>query len=113
MPLLFSYGTLQEADVQRSTFGRLLPGAPDELPGYERGVFEVEEPGFIATSGKAWHAIVRFNGRPESRVRGTVYELTEAELASADAYEPAGYERVPVTLASGKQAWVYAAARGA
>src|SRR5262245_41413524 len=110
MPLLFSYGTLQEPDVQHSTFGRLLTGSPDELVGFERGVFEVAEPDFITTSGKAWHAIVRPSGDPASRVRGTVFELTEQELASADAYEPAGYVRVKTTLASGREAWVYAAA---
>ena len=31
MPLLFSYGTLQQAEVQLATFGRLLQGAPDAL----------------------------------------------------------------------------------
>ena len=34
MPLLFSYGTLQQDDVQRATFGRLLTGQRDTLPGY-------------------------------------------------------------------------------
>jgi hypothetical protein len=38
-----------------------------------------------------------------------VFELTDGELASADAYEPAGYTRVSTTLASGKASWVYAA----
>lgn len=41
-------------------------------------------------------------------MRGTVFEVTEAELAAADRYEPAGYKRVSARLASGKQAWVYA-----
>jgi gamma-glutamylcyclotransferase (GGCT)/AIG2-like uncharacterized protein YtfP len=41
-------------------------------------------------------------------VSGTVFELTDAELAAADRYEePAAYQRRTVTLASGKQAWVY------
>ena len=35
MPLLFSYGTLQEERVQLSTFGRRLRGETDALPGYE------------------------------------------------------------------------------
>jgi len=111
VPLLFSYGTLQQAAVQRSTFGRVLRGQPDELVGFERGVFEVADPEFVAKSGTARHAIVRFNGRDDSRVRGTLLELTDDELERADRYEPAGYERVSTTLASGKQAWVYAAAR--
>ena len=32
-------------------------------------------------------------------------------LAKADHYEPAGYQRIVATLASGQQAWVYADAR--
>jgi hypothetical protein len=111
MPLLFSYGTLQQEAVQLSTFGRLLLGEPDQLVGFEQALFEVEDPQFVAKSGKAQHAIVRFNGRPESRVPGTVFELTAEELASADRYEPAGYKRVSATLASGRKAWVYADAR--
>ena len=39
-----------------------------------------------------------------------MFELSEGELASADRYEPAGYKRISTKLASGKQAWVYAAA---
>ena len=113
MPLLFSYGTLQRQDVQLSTFGRLLEGAADELVGFEQALFEITDPEFVATSGKSHHAIVRFNGRGDSRVRGMVFELSDSELASADTYEPAGYTRIPTTLASGKHAWVYAAAQDA
>jgi hypothetical protein len=112
MPLLFSYGTLQRPDVQQSTFGRLLVGHSDALVGFEQAVFTIEDPKFVAASGKADHAIVRFTGRAEDRVVGTVLEVTDAELAHADAYEPAGYTRISATLASGKQAWVYADARG-
>jgi hypothetical protein len=111
MPLLFSYGTLQQDDVQLSTFGRLLNGQPDALVGFEQSVLRIADPEFVAKSGKADHAIVRFNGRSESCVRGMVFEVTDDELARADQYEPAGYERVLTTLASGAQAWVYAEAR--
>lgn len=111
MPLLFSYGTLQHEAVQLSTFGRVLLGHPDELVGFELGVFRVEDPEFVAKSGKADHVTVKFNGRDDSRVRGMALEVTDAELANADRYEPAGYKRVSATLASGKQAWVYADAR--
>jgi hypothetical protein len=113
MPLLFSYGTLQEPAVQRSTFGRLLQGEPDHLVGFEQSVLEVEDPEFAASSGKAYHAVVRFNGRADSLVSGTLFQLTESELASADAYEPVEYKRVLGTLASGKRAWVYADANAA
>ena len=47
-------------------------------------------------------------GRETSRVGGTVFEVTDAELAAADAYEqPAAYHRVLATLSSGRVAWVY------
>jgi gamma-glutamylcyclotransferase (GGCT)/AIG2-like uncharacterized protein YtfP len=111
MPLLFAYGTLREEAVQLSTFGRLLEGRPDELVGFEQSLLEIEDSDFVSASGKSHHAIVRFNGREDSRVRGTVFEVTEAELAAADAYEPEGYTRVSARLASGKEAWVYADAR--
>jgi hypothetical protein len=111
MPLLFSYGTLQQETVQLSTFGRLLQGQPDELVGFEQSLLEVEDPEFVATSGKRHHAVVRFNGRDESRVPGTVFEVSERELRNADEYEPVGYIRVAATLASGRSAWVYADAR--
>ena len=111
MPLLFSYGTLQQDAVQLSTFGRLLKGERDELVGFEQSLFRIEDPQFVATSGKAHHAIVRFNGRSDSRVAGMVFEVSASELAQADQYEPAGYKRVSAKLASGKEAWVYADAR--
>jgi Gamma-glutamyl cyclotransferase, AIG2-like len=108
MPLLFSYGTLQQASVQIATFGRLLEGQPDELVGFEQSLLAIDDPEFVAASGKAHHAIVKRNGRDDSRVSGMVFEVSEAELVRADAYEPAGYARIPTVLASGRHAWVYA-----
>ena len=108
MPLLFSYGMLQQEAVQVSTFGRLLRGEPDELVGFEQSVFRIDDPEFVARSGTAHHTIVKFNGKSSSRVRGMVFEVSDSELAQADQYEPAGYKRILGTLASGKQAWVYA-----
>ena len=109
MPLLFSYGTLRQEDVQVSTFGRTLRGAPDQLVGFALSTIEIADPDFVATSGKARHAIVRQTGQADHRVAGVALEVTEQELAQADAYEPAGYVRVATTLASGREAWVYAA----
>ena len=108
MPLLFSYGTLQQESVQLSTFGRPLRGQADELVGFEQSVFRIEDPTFVATSGKADHAIVRFTGRNEDRVSGVVFEISDSELARSDEYEPVGYTRIETTLASGNRAWVYA-----
>jgi len=108
MPHLFSYGTLQEDSVQMSTFGRLLEGQQDELPGFEPSRVRIDDPMMAAAIGKTHHANVRFNGRSDSRVRGVVFEITDAELAAADRYEEvAAYKRIVVVLASGKEAWVY------
>ena len=112
MPLLFSYGTLQEEQVQLSTFGRLLQGKRDELVGFEPSLVRIEDPHVVAASGRTHHANVTFNGRHDNRVSGTVFEITDAELAAADRYEQlAAYKRVAAILGSGKQAWVYVDAR--
>ena len=101
MPLLFSYGTLQQEEVQRSTFGRLLRGEKDALPAF-------------APSLVGHHANATFTGRADTSVDGTVFELNEDELAAADEYERhADYIRLDVRLASGKRAWVYVDRRSA
>ena len=110
MPLLFSYGTLQLEEVQKATFGRLLKGERDELVGFEESLIRITDANVVEMSGKEMHKIVRFNGKKESRVKGVVFELTDAELEKADKYETKDYIRISTKLASGKEAWVYAAA---
>jgi gamma-glutamylcyclotransferase (GGCT)/AIG2-like uncharacterized protein YtfP len=112
MPKLFSYGTLQQADVQRATFGRRLAGVSDTLVGYRQSMVAIDDPEVVRTSGKTHHPIVAFTGKTEDRVAGMVFEITDAELAHADAYEVAAYVRVKAPLASGAEAWVYVDARG-
>lgn len=108
MPLLFSYGSLQEPAVQLSTFGRRLQGEADELLGFERSRVKIEDAADVALLGHAHYANVRANGNETSRVSGTVFDVSDAELAAADAYEhPAAYQRVLATLSSGRVAWVY------
>ena len=108
MPLLFSYGTLQQPDVQRATFGRELRGAADALAGFERARVKIEGAVQPTIVGGTHHANVVRSNALGSQVDGTVFEVTDAELAAADAFEaPARYERIDVTLASGKRAWVY------
>ena len=114
MPLLFSYGSLQQENVQLSTFGRLLQGQRDELLGFELESVEIEDPKIASATGKTHHANAAFNGRDDSRVSGTVFKITDAELAAADSYKQlAAYKRIATKLASGKQAWVYVDARSA
>jgi hypothetical protein len=113
MPLLFSYGTLQQADVQVATFGRLLQGRRDALPGFEPSLARIDDPELAAKLGRAHHANVTRNGRGDSHVPGTVFTVSEAELAAADQYERAAtYTRIEATLASGTRAWLYVAASG-
>lgn len=107
MPLLFSYGTLQQESVQRATFGRLLSGEPDELVGYEQSLVRIDDDDVVAASGKTHHPIVRRCNQTDSRVAGTVFEITDEELGHADRYEVDAYLRVAAELASGRTAWVY------
>ena len=108
MPSLFSYGTLQQEDVQLATFGRRLDGKRDELVKYEPSWVRIEDPQVIGRLGRTHHANVTLNGRDDSRVPGTVFEITEAELAGVDRYEVAFlYSRVTAVLGSGRDAWVY------
>jgi gamma-glutamylcyclotransferase (GGCT)/AIG2-like uncharacterized protein YtfP len=109
MPLLFSYGTLQQQSVQQSTFGRLLTGRSDALVGYSQSLLRIEDAAVLRASGLSHHPIVRFSGDGRDRVEGTVFEVSDAELAQADAYEVSDYQRVLAPLASGAQAWVYVA----
>ena len=107
---LFSYGTLQQTDVQRATFGRLLEGRGDVLPGYAHSMVEIRDPAVVATSGKTHHPIVRHTGNPGDVIEGQVFRITQDELAMADAYEVDDYKRVSVRLGSGLEAFVYVAA---
>ena len=111
MPKLFSYGTLQQEDVQLATFGRRLAGVADALVGYRQSLVAIDDPEVVRTSGKTHHPIVAFTGQSQDRVPGAVFEISEAELAQADQYEVEAYVRVRAPLASGLEAWVYVDAR--
>jgi gamma-glutamylcyclotransferase (GGCT)/AIG2-like uncharacterized protein YtfP len=105
--LLFSYGTLQQEEVQLSSFGRLLEGRADAMPGYRQSLIEITDPDVIRTSGKRFHPIVEVSGNSGDEVEGKVFWITEAELKAADDYEVADYKRIEVRLRSGNTAWVY------
>ncbi len=108
--VLFSYGTLQDADVQQRLFGRRFDGATDTLTGYRLDWLQERDPAAVAASGVARHRVVRASGDASDRVPGTVLYLSASELAQADAYEADDYRRVRVRLASGVEAWLYEAA---
>lgn len=104
---LFSYGTLQLEQVQIETYGRLLTGTKDSLPNYRIEDLKITDAEVIRKSGKEYHPIALKTGNPEDCIEGTVFEITDKELAETDQYEVSDYERVLETFASGQQAWVY------
>lgn len=105
--LLFAYGTLQHADVQLDTFGRLLEGDDDALPGYTVDYAEIEDTRVVDLSGLSVHPVVRETGSPLDKVVGRALRVTDDEIEAADEYEVALYRRISVVLASGRSAWVY------
>ena len=104
---LFSYGTLQQREVQLATYGRLLDGSPDTLLGYRLGVLPDRDRDAVRISGTTTHMVVRRTGDPADRVPGIIFLLTPAELAATDKYEGSDYARAELTLKSGRRAFVY------
>jgi gamma-glutamylcyclotransferase (GGCT)/AIG2-like uncharacterized protein YtfP len=95
---LFSYGSLQQPAVQLSTFGRLLAGHEDALPGFVK----------VTQHGERRLANVVRSSNTHCAVPGMVFEISGAELATADEYEQAdAYTRIAARLSSGIDAWVY------
>jgi gamma-glutamylcyclotransferase (GGCT)/AIG2-like uncharacterized protein YtfP len=108
MPLLFSYGTLQREEVQVATFGRRLQGEKDLLLGYEPSLVKIPDAAVAARLGRTHHDNVTATGDEWSTVQGTVFEMTDDELAKTDRFEAEfAYYRINGSLASGKEAWVY------
>jgi hypothetical protein len=106
---LFSYGTLRDPAVQRALFGRTLEEQADALVGFALETVAIGDERVVGLSGKATHLILRRSGNAADRIEGAVLTLTEAELATADAYETDAYVRIAAPLASGRTAFVYVA----
>jgi hypothetical protein len=104
---LFSYGTLQLEKVQLETFGRMPTGSKDILSGYRLDMLKITDAGVIEKSSSDLHPILTPTGNAADKVEGTVFEITQAELIQADAYEVADYQRISIVLDSGTTAWVY------
>ncbi|MDF4201796.1 gamma-glutamylcyclotransferase [Maribacter sp. SA7] len=96
---LFTYGTLQERDVQLGVFARPLNGFEDELPLYTISDDKVAD----------LYPTLQHTGSKEDAIKGQVYTLTHQELQKADQYEGEAYERIQIKLVSGKNAWAYIA----
>lgn len=107
MPNLFSYGTLQKEKVQIETFGRILTGRKDILPGYVLSTLEITDPDVLRKSEQQYHPVIEFTGNRNDIVEGVLFEVTEQELEYADKYEVQDYQRVFVELKSGQKGYVY------
>jgi gamma-glutamylcyclotransferase (GGCT)/AIG2-like uncharacterized protein YtfP len=110
MELLFSYGTLQQKNVQIANFGRELKGKRDSLPKYVLGEILITDERVLRESGKSIHQILEFTNNINDEVAGCVFEITAEELKQADDYEVDDYQRVSAILKSGIRCWIYAAA---
>ena len=108
MEYLFSYGTLKNPEVQVELFGRELRSFKDVLTGYRVQEIEIRDEDFLSTGSQSLQKIA-IPSVEEDTIEGLVLEMSRDELLKADAYEPDDYHRVKVNLASGKQAWLYAA----
>ncbi|MER5931811.1 gamma-glutamylcyclotransferase family protein [Streptomyces sp. NPDC002054] len=97
--------------MQLARFGRLLEGSPDALPGYTTTTVRITDPDVIAASGTDLHPLVLPSAQETDAVEGTLFRITESELAAADDYEVDDYIRSEVLLRSGVTAWAFLDAR--
>ena len=106
---LFSYGTLQKESVQLKLFGRRLGGNADRLCGYRLETIEIRDEAFLSKGEERYQRTLVPSPNKNDAVEGTALELSHEELLKSDSYEPENYKRKQITLASGRQAWVYLA----
>lgn len=107
MTYLFSYGTLQNEQVQLETFGRLLQGEKEVLDGYQLNRVEITDPEVLRKSNQKYHPILTFSGNTADEVEGMLFEVTEEEILQADEYEVDDYKRVEIVFKSGKKGFIY------
>ncbi|WP_281239332.1 gamma-glutamylcyclotransferase family protein [Flavobacterium praedii] len=102
MQKLFTYGTLQDTDVQENLFGRILQGTPETLIGYELSEIQIEE-----EFGLVHYPIIMETKDSNDTISGILYEVTMNDLHQADLYEGKHYKRIEVQLQSNQKAWAY------
>jgi len=94
---LFTYGTLQQEDIQLTVFSRTLSGFNDVLLGYKLSDEKVV----------GIYPVMHRSEEPTDLVNGRVYMCSNKEILEADKYEGPAYKRIKVVLNSGKTAWAY------
>lgn len=100
---VFSYGTLQDPEVQMELYQRVLEGQPDRLSGYILESINLPDSSFNYIT----YPIAKPTGNPQDSVEGFVFYLSEHELRITDTYESEAYARVQIKLDSGVEAIVY------
>ena len=107
MENLFSYGTLQQENVQLENYGRILEGSDDILQNYCLEEIKITDESVIRKSKKKFHPIIYYTGNKTDEVRGKVFKIIPNELIKTDSYEVYDYNRIEVILKSGIKSWVY------
>lgn len=100
---LFSYGAFTQPSVHREVYGRRLVGQLDALPGYRLQLIDAAD----ERLGVDRQPAAVPTGDADDVVAGLVFEVTPLELAAADDINSADFDRVRVTLASGRSAWAF------
>ena len=107
MENLFSYGTLQQKNVQIENYSRILSGSADILQEYCLNKIEIKDLIVLRKSSEKFHPIIFYTGNICDEVSGMVFQVTAEELVITDSYEVDDYMRIRVTLKSGIKSWVY------
>lgn len=100
---VFSYGTLQDPEVQKELYNRVLEGQPDRISGYVLESINLPDSSFNYIS----YSIAKLTGNPQDSIEGFVFYLSEHELKITDTYESEAYERFKIKLDSGIEAIMY------
>ncbi|MEC7783124.1 MAG: gamma-glutamylcyclotransferase family protein [Bacteroidota bacterium] len=100
---VFSYGTLQNPEVQMELYQRVLEGQSERLSGYVLESINLPDSSFNYIT----YPIAKPTGNPQDSVEGFVFYLSEHELKITDTYESEAYARVQIKLDSGIEAIVY------
>ncbi|NNJ88566.1 MAG: DUF4286 family protein [Eudoraea sp.] len=94
---LFTYGTLQDKEVQQMVFSRILSGRKDHLK--DHTISKVLVGGLYPS--------VEASTKSVKGVPGILYIISKDELRRVDIYEGDAYYRKKAMLGSGIEAWVY------
>ena len=86
---LFSYGTIQNEDVQEKILGKRLKGERAVLTGYVLGQV-------YADGG--FYPCIFLSEKYDKHVFGTVFEVSEKDLKKLDEYESEAYRRQNVIV---------------